>query len=912
MGKTGMMQFSIKASLIAFVLASLCLGAVQYSGFVKTKDGTDVPAAQVSVMGSTLHTVTDAQGAFTLPGLVFNAIPAFENKIASINVRLTGSSIILLGDRVNRNRIVVYDMRGRRLAVAENTGKSVMLSLGNITGMLAVTASSGLASKVFQVMAMDGKCCSHQEYGIALPPQPKSLAKTMATDSVPPDEVKYLIATKPGYFRGGTPVQGTIASNILITLIDSASYDGLMPYQNPALPPDVRAKNIVSLMSRSEKLLQMTNNGAAIARLGVKAYNWWNESCHGLEHHEYGATCFPHAIGLAAMWDTDMMHGVATAISEEGRATYHKMLDSKGSTGQHQGIDFFGPNINIFRDPRWGRGQETYGEDPYLTARTAVAYVKGMQGDDPVYLRAGSTAKHFAAFSGPGNSYNVNTVSESDLRQTYLPAFRVAVKEANVAAIMCAFNRPNSSIYCCQNPYLLRTILRSQWGFTGYVVADCEAIYQISAGTDLVCTGSSVDGTTSDALLDTALWRTFEKRFRLGMFDPPEMVPYNRTPFTVVNSPFHDTLAAQACRKAVVLLKNQSNLLPLSSKSLKIAVIGPHANQPEFYWGSYYWIAPYTVTIYQGIKKVFPAATFTQGCAVVNSDTGGFAAAEAAAKAADVVVFAGGITSSFYPSQYSSFPQLETEGIDRGNLNLPAVQEQLLKSLHATGKPVVLVMINGSPMTLDWENANIEAIIEAWYPGQEAGTALADIISGDYNPAGRLPITFYKSLAQVPDINDYDMTKGRTYRYLKTRPAYSFGFGLSYTTFAYSNLSVLPASPTTIDTLKVSATVRNSGTRDGEEVVQLYTTDVGTPASVPQRQLNGFKRIRIAAGQQTTVSFLVTPYQLSYINTGNNRVIDPGAFNISVGGCQPDSNAAAGAVLSTSVTMGGSTQQFAP
>ena len=277
-----------------------------------------------------------------------------------------------------------------------------------------------------------------------------------------------------------------------------------------------------------------------------------------------------------------------------------------------------------------------------------------------------------------------------------------------------------------------------------------------------------------------------------------------------------------------------------------------------------------------------------------------------------MVVFAGGITSSFYPSQYSSFPQLETEGIDRSTLNLPAVQEQLLKSLHATGKPIVLVMINGSPMTLDWENTNIEAIIEAWYPGQEAGTALADVISGDYNPAGRLPITFYKSLAQVPDINDYDMTKGRTYRYLKTRPAYSFGYGLSYTTFAYSNLSVLPASPTTNDSLTVSATVRNSGTRDGDEVVQLYTTDIGAPASVPQRQLNGFKRVHIAAGQQATVSFSVTPYQLSYVNTANNRVIDPGAFTISVGGCQPDSNAVAGAVLSTTVTMGGSTQQFAP
>ena len=656
---------------------------------------------------------------------------------------------------------------------------------------------------------------------------------------------------------------------------------------------------------------EMTNNGAAITRLGVKAYNWWNESCHGLEHHEYGVTCFPHAIGLAAMWDTNMMHNVSTAISEEGRATYQHMLDSKGSTGQHQGIDFFGPNINIFRDPRWGRGQETYGEDPYLTGRTAVAYITGMLGDDSIYLRAGSTAKHFAVFSGPANNSGVVQVSESDLRQTYLPHFRAAVKEAKVDAVMCAFIQPNGT-YCCRNPYLLQTILRSQWGFTGYVVADCEASYMVSAGTDLVCTAGSVDPSTPAASIDTALWRTYTVRFRLGMFDPPEMVPYTTTPFSVVNSPWHDTLAAQAEREAIVLLKNQSNTLPLSNKSLKIATIGPHANQPEFYWGSYYWIAPYTVTIYQGIKNVFPATTFTQGCAVIASDTSGFAAAEAAAKAADVVVFVGGITSSFYPSQYSSFPQIETEGIDRSTLNLPAVQEQLLKSLKAIGKPIVLVMINGSPMTLDWENANIDAIIETWYPGQEAGTAVADVISGNYNPAGRLPVTFYKSLAQCPDMSDYDMTKGRTYRYLKTRPAYSFGYGLSYTTFAYSNLSVLPASPTTSDSLRVSATVQNSGTRDGDEVVQLYTTNVGAPASVPQRQLNGFKRVHIAAGQQATVNFVVSPYQLSYINTSNNRVISPGTFGISVGGCQPDSNAVAGSVLSTTVSMGGGTQQFAP
>jgi beta-glucosidase len=902
-----MAHFPVKICASALILASLCLGGVQYSGFVVTKTGTPIAQARVWIMGSPLNTLTNAQGAFTLPPPSSSEMPVAGNQTASISVRIAASSITLQGDRFSLNRIALYDMRGRRIALAENTGKPVCLSLGRFTGLLAVMASSGSQARTFQIMSINGKCSSLHQPAVPLTQQPV-LAKSMAADSIPSAEVNYILAKSPGFFRSGKPVDGPTGTNILITLIDTASYAGLAPYQNPALPPDVRAKNMVSLMTASEKLSLMTNNGAAISRLGIKAYNWWNESCHGLEHHEYGVTCFPHAIGLSAMWDTTMMHCVATAISEEGRATYQKMLDAQGSTGQHQGIDFFGPNINIFRDPRWGRGQETYGEDPYLTSRTAVAYITGMQGSDSIYLRASSTAKHFAVFSGPGNSNLVTAVSESDLRQTYLPHFRAAVKEANVGAVMCAFTQPNGT-YCCQNPYLLQTILRTQWGFPGYVVSDCEAIYKIGTGTDLVCTAGGVS--TSD-VLDTALWRTLTIRFRLGMFDPPEMVPYTTTPFSVVNSPVHDTIAAQAEREAIVLLKNQSNLLPLTNKSLKIACIGPHANQPEFYWGSYYWIAPYTVTIYQGIKKLFPATTFTQGCAVISSDTSGFAAAEAAAKAADVVVFAGGITSSFYPPQYSSFPTIEAEGVDRSTLNLPAVQEQLLKSLHAIGKPIVLVMINGSPMTIDWENSNIEAIVESWYPGQEGGTAIADVISGNYNPAGRLPVTFYKSLAQCPDMSDYDMTKGRTYRYLKTRPAYSFGYGLSYTTFAYSNLSVLPASPTTNDTLTVSANVQNSGTLDGDEVVQIYTTDAGAPASVPQRQLNGFKRIHLAAGQQATVDFVVTPYQLSYINAQNTRVIDPGAFSISVGGCQPDSNAVPQAVLSTTVTMGGSTQQFAP
>ncbi|HET6977048.1 MAG TPA: glycoside hydrolase family 3 C-terminal domain-containing protein, partial [Pyrinomonadaceae bacterium] len=826
------------------------------------------------------------------------------------------------------------------------------------------------------------------------------------------------------------------------------------PYKNPNLPIEARVNDLVSRMTLEEKVLQMQNGAPAIERLGVPAYDWWNEALHGVARAGY-ATVFPQAIGLAATWDTKLMFDVADVISTEARAKHHEAIRNN-QHARYQGLTFWSPNINIFRDPRWGRGQETYGEDPYLTARLGVQFVKGLQGNDPRYFKVIATPKHYAVHSGPEperHSFDAKAY-ERDLRETYLPAFHDTIVEAKAYSIMCAYNRTNGEP-CCANKNLMVDILRGEWGFNGYVVSDCGAVRDIweyhkfvkteaessalavRAGTDLTCGNEYVKlleavqkGLITEAEIDTSLKRLLTARFRLGMFDPPEMVPYARIPFSQNDTPEHHALALKTARESIVLLKNANRTLPLKKDLKSIAVIGPNADAPEVLWGNYYGYPSRLITPLAGIRNTVSAntkVTYALGStlagepvvtvpssvlsvdgksglkaeyfnnqelrgepATVRNDeridfnwgrfkptpqlnensfsvrwagkltpsesgayTLGFTAddgarlyldgkllvaawaanptktvtkevtleagrsydlrmeyfqtnreavaklvwsyprleerlideAVTAVKAADASVLVLGISAGLEGEEMT----VKVDGFrggDRTDLNLPKTQEALLKAVVATGKPVVVVLLSGSALAVNWANDNVPAILQAWYPGGEGGTAVADVLFGDYNPAGRLPVTFYKSVDQLPPFTDYSM-QGRTYRYFKGEPLYPFGFGLSYTNFAYSNLRFDTKSVKAGTPIKAMVDVKNAGDREGEEVVQLYVSDVAASAPVPIRSLIGFDRISLKPGEKRTVTFNITPRQMSLIDDRGKRIIEPGEFLVSAGGGQP-------------------------
>ncbi len=698
-------------------------------------------------------------------------------------------------------------------------------------------------------------------------------------------------------------------------------------YTDPTQPIAARVADLISRMTLTEKVSQMLHTAPAIERLGIPAYNWWNECLHGVGRAGI-ATVFPQAIGMAATWNTDLLHRVAITISDEARAKHHATLGPDGSSAQYYGLTFWTPNINIFRDPRWGRGQETYGEDPYLTARLAIAFIRGLQGDDPTYLKVAATAKHYAVHSGPENERHHfdARVDEHDLRETYLPAFEACVREANVAAVMGAYNRTNGEP-CCASPTLLQKILREEWGFggpdgvEGHVVSDCWAIKDIYAhhqvvktapeaaalavknGCDLNC-GETYgalliafeQGLIDEATLDRSLTRLFTLRFKLGMFDPPEMVPYAHIPFAVNDCPAHRALALQVARESVVLLKNADDFLPLDKTNLKtIAVIGPNADDELVLLGNYFGQPSRSVTPLQGIRDKVGAdveVIYAQGCNLCNTDTAGFAEAVAAAQKADVVIAIMGL------SQLIEGEEGQEEGIkgglrsagDRTDIKLPGVQDALLQAVAATGKPLVVVLLNGSAVAVNWAAAHANAIVEIWYPGEEGGTALADVLFGDYNPAGRLPVTFYKSVDDLPPFRDYAM-RGRTYRYFDGEVLYPFGYGLSYTTFAYSDLTLSAKTVRAGDNLEIGVTVENTGKRAGDEVVQLYVRDVEASVTVPRRQLQGFTRIHLAPGEKRRVTFTLTPRQMSVVTADGRWMIEPGVFEIAVGGGQPDTSA---------------------
>lgn len=827
------------------------------------------------------------------------------------------------------------------------------------------------------------------------------------------------------------------------------------PFQDPNLPVDIRVQDLISRMKINEKVTQLFHAAEGVDRLGVPNYNWWNECLHGVARAGR-ATVFPQAIGLAATFDEDLMYKVASSISDEARAKYNYFVKG-GVRSIYTGLTFWSPNINIFRDPRWGRGQETYGEDPYLTGRMAVNFIKGLQGDDPKYLKVVATAKHYAVHSGPEATRHIDNifVNNRDLYETYLPAFKASVMEGRVQSVMCAYNRFRDKP-CCGSDLLLGNILRNEFGFNGYVVSDCGAIsdfftpghhnvvptstrawgWSLASGTDLNCESSrpflvnNLDsainvGIINEKDINKALERLFRARFMLGMFDPDEMVPYSKITFSEVGTKEHLDLALVAAEKSLVLLKN-NGILPLKNVK-RIAVIGPNANNFDILIGNYNGDPINPVTPLKGLRDKLGASKvlYTPGCAIVpgiytdyevvssrdlyhsengrprpglkaeyftnvdfkgtpkieridnNIDfvwyespvsgkledqfsvrwsgilvprksgkyifggnvrlsidnkpvrgtevslekgkqysieariairPGGWAntvepsatltwfetsrdlhaEAMAAAGKADVVIFCSGISANLEGEEMP----IEIDGFshgDRTHINLPKIQEDLLNDLKNTGKPVICVNFSGSAVALNWETENLPAVIQAFYPGEATGTALARLLFGEFNPSGRLPLTFYKSVDDIPDFKNYLM-EGKTYRYFKGEPLFGFGYGLSYTTFRYNNLS-LPSSVSAGKDVKVSAEVTNTGKFDGEEVVQLYVTDLEATSPVPIRSLAGFKRIFLKTGESRKVEFTLNPEALSLINKAYNRVIEPGKFRISVGGSQPDPKA---------------------
>jgi len=852
-------------------------------------------------------------------------------------------------------------------------------------------------------------------------------------------------------------------------------------WTNPALPLEQRVDALLAQMTLDEKVAQLRDRAPAIPRLGVPEYYWWNEGLHGVAFAGY-ATNFPQVIGMAATWDAPLVHRMAEVISTEARAKYNEAM-RQSDHEMFFGLTFWAPNINIFRDPRWGRGQETYGEDPFLAGRMAVAFVTGMQGEDPRYLRVVATPKHYAVHSGPEplrHGFNVD-VSAHDLEDTYLPAFRAAVTEGHAQSVMCAYNAVDGAPACASR-LLLEEHLRNDWHFSGYVVSDCGAVGDVNtghhyapdstraaaaalkAGTDIECgfrdkqafaslAQAVRDGLVSESELDTALKRLLRARFALGMFDPPTSFAYGRIPVSEVNSPAHRQLSLEAARESMVLLRNEGGILPLKPGLRSIAVIGPTAELVQALQGNYNGPPPSPVYPVAGIEKRFARARihYAQGSTLAEGlpmpiehtalrhaggtgpglkaeyfPTADLSGTPALTRIDRVINFnwdktqpVPGLqrnrysvrwTGSFVPPGKGDYqlgvrinycyacenaerfrlylddklilentggptgergatfqatvhcedsrphpirleyfhgdgsagidlswqapasvlreeavhaardsdvviafvglsPNLEGEemrvslagfsGGDRTAIELPAAQQELLEALGATGKPLVVVLQNGSALAVSWAAEHASAILEAWYPGEEGGTAIAATLAGDSNPGGRLPLTFYASSSQLPAFTDYSM-QGRTYRYFSGKPLFAFGYGLSYTRFAYSALKA-PSQAAAGEPVRVEGEVRNAGPVAGEEVAELYVSKPGG-YEAPIRELVGFQRVRLAPGQATHIDFTIDPRSLGQVDAQGNRVIIPGVYTLSLGGTQPAEGSAG---LTHSLTIAG-------
>jgi beta-glucosidase len=698
----------------------------------------------------------------------------------------------------------------------------------------------------------------------------------------------------------------------------------LFPFRDPSRPLDERVNDLVSRLTVEEKAGQMLHEAPAVPRLGIPAYNWWSEGLHGVARAGI-ATVFPQAIALAAMWNARRLHEVAVTIGDEARAKHHEFLRHE-DRGYYKGLTYWSPNINIFRDPRWGRGHETYGECPFLTARLGVAFVRGLQGDDPKYLKLVATPKHFAVHSGPEalrHSFDA-VVSLKDLRETYLPAFHACVTEANAESIMAAYNRTNGEP-CCASQALLVRILRSEWGFQGYVVSDCWAIRDfhehhhvtttaeesaalaVKAGCDLNCgctyehiPAAVAQGLLSESDLDRCLVRLFQARFRLGMFDPPESVPFARIPYEVNDCERHAELALVTARESLVLLKNRAHLLPLSRELASIAVLGPNADDRTVLLGNYNGTPSRSVTPLEGIRRAVSARTkvwYAKGCERTGTRSEGvdrsaiLSEACSMAERAEVVVLCLGLDAAIEGEQGDA-TNSEAAG-DKTSLALPGLQQRLLEEVAALGKPTIVVLLSGSALAVDWADEHAGAILQAFYPGQAGGTAIADVLFGNHSPAGRLPVTFPRSLADLPAFHDYAL-RARTYRYLEKEPLYPFGFGLSYTRFAYSELVLSkPSLGDESDSVELSALVTNVGSHTSDEVVQVYVKDLEASSVVPHHDLRGFERVTLAPGEARRVSFRLSARDFSLIDDAGRRVLEPGRFRVTLGGSQPDARSVA-------------------
>ena len=694
---------------------------------------------------------------------------------------------------------------------------------------------------------------------------------------------------------------------------------------NVSLDFEARTSILVSKMTLEEKISQLGNNAPAIPRLGVLEYNWWNECLHGVARAGT-ATVFPQAIGMAATFNPNLINDVAVVISDEARAKHHEALRNNDYS-QYKGLTFWSPNINIFRDPRWGRGHETYGEDPYLTGQIGTQFVKGLQGNDPKYLKLVATAKHFAVHSGPESErhfFNAN-VNQRDLWETYLPAFKDLVVGANVYSVMGAYNRVNGESASASN-YLLQEILRDKWGFNGYVVSDCGAINDIHAnhkivktpeesaalgvitGCDLNCGGiyqrylleSVTLGLISEKEIDTAVYRLFLARMKLGMFDPAEIVSYAQIPFDINNSQKHDELSLKTAQSSMTLLKN-NGVLPIDiNKINKIAVVGPNADNINALLGNYHGTPSSPVTFINGLNDYVgkrAEITYSIGVDLVKDGADGSNLLSDSiikdVKKADLAIFVGGLDATWEGEEMPG--GINVDGFyngDRTRIEMPEIQQKAIKAMIDTGTPVVLVLMAGSSIALSGLEKELDAILMAWYPGQRGGDATTSVLFGDYNPGGKLPVTFYNSTSELPDFKDYNMQagKGFTYRYYKGEALYPFGHGLSYTNFKYSKLTTDKTNINEKENFKISFNVKNIGDYDGDEVVQVYIKDLESKLKMPIKQLRSFKRVSLNKGDEKIVEFEFKPIEdFSYYNSTEQKyMVDKGSFEIQVGSSSQD------------------------
>ncbi len=689
-------------------------------------------------------------------------------------------------------------------------------------------------------------------------------------------------------------------------------------------PADARAADLLHRLSLAEKVAQMGNAAPAIPRLGIPAYNYWNEALHGVARAGV-ATVFPQAIGAAATWDVPLLHAEAEVISTEARAKYNDYAGSHHrDTDEYHGLTFWSPNLNIFRDPRWGRGQETYGEDPYLTGTMGVAFIRGLQGDDSRQLRALACAKHFVVHSGPEptrHSFDAQP-PERDLYETYLPHFERAVRDGHVGGVMGSYN----SIFgvpACANSFLLTDVLRRQWGFDGYIVSDCGAIDDIfahhkytatpeeaaaaaaKAGCDICCgndygalTRAAKEGLISGTEIDRALGYALKARFRLGLFDPPAASPYAGITLAQNDTPAHEALALQVARESVVLLQNDG-LLPLGRNRLKrIAVIGMNADSIPALVGNYNGTPARPVTLLAGIRRVAGPGVevvFAPGCPLADhpggdpAEAGLMAAAVAVARTADVIIYAGGISAELEGEESPDDSTCDGfKGGDRTRIELPPGQTALLQALHATGKPVVFVNCSGSAVAMPWAVTHLPAIVQAWYPGEQGGRAVAEVLFGEVNPGGRLPVTFYQSTADLPDFSDYAMSH-RTYRYFDGKPEFAFGHGLSYTRFDYGDVRLNAVRFQPAGMVKVSFTLENTGARDGDEVAQVYFRQVHSVRPQARLALCGFTRLHLPKGTSALVTVDIPVERFRQWDTVRKQyVVEPGKYELLVGGASDD------------------------